>query len=130
MKFLIIIFLNVLFSLQLFAAPASGVGKVGAEKDVRKEDGMDAVYQAVNNDILSQIQTGVVNYTDKRWAEEVARQLGYQWDSKTGRVISVRERDASKLSDALYHGFATTTIGSKEVTESDQFDELVTETVY
>ena len=36
MKFLIIIFLNVLFSLQLLAAPASGVGKVGAEKDVRK----------------------------------------------------------------------------------------------
>ena len=88
------------------------------EKDVRKEDGMDAVYQAVNNDILSQIQTGVVNYTDKRWAEEVARQLGYQWDSKTGRVISVRERDASKLSDALYHGFRTEPIGSEEDRET------------
>ena len=100
------------------------------EKDIRKEDGMDAVYKAVNNDILSQIQTGVVNYTDQAWAEEVARKLGYQWDSKTGRVISVRERDASKLSDALYHGFATTPIGSKEVTESDQFDDLVKETVY
>jgi hypothetical protein len=100
------------------------------EKDIRKEDGMDAVYKAVNNDILSQIQTGVVNYTDQAWAQTVAKQLGYQWDPKTGRVISVRERDASKLSDALYHGFATTPIGSKEVTESDQFDDLVKQTVY
>jgi hypothetical protein len=87
------------------------------EKDVRKEDGMDAVYQAVNNDILSQIQTGVVNYTDRAWAQTVAKQLGYQWDSKTGRVISVRERDASKLSDALYHGFRTEPIGSEEIKE-------------
>ena len=88
------------------------------EKDIRKEDGMAAVYQAVNNDILSQIQTGVVNYTDRAWAEEVARKLGYQWDSKTGRVISVRERDASKLSDALYHGFRTEPIGSEEDRET------------
>ena len=88
------------------------------EKDIRKEDGMAAVYQAVNNDILSQIQTGVVNYTDRAWAEEVARKLGYQWDSKTGRVISVRERDASKLSDALYHGFRTEPIGSEEDKET------------
>jgi hypothetical protein len=88
------------------------------ENDVRKEDGMAAVYQAVNNDILSQIQSGSVNYTDRAWAETVARQLGYQWDPKTGRVISVRERDASKLSDALYHGFRTEPIGSEEDKET------------
>jgi len=90
------------------------------EKDVRKEDGMAAVYQAVNNDILSQIQSGSVNYTDRAWAETVAKQLGYQWDPATGRVISVRERKATNLSDALYHGFRTAPIGSEE---TDTYEE-------
>ena len=79
---------------------------------------MAAVYAKVNEDIQNQILTWSVNYTDRRWAEEVARQLGYQWDPKTGRVISVRERDASKLSDALYHGFRTEPIGSEEDKET------------
>ena len=37
---------------------------------------------------------------------------------------------SKKYNFHIADGFATTTIGSKEVTESDQFDELVTETVY
>ena len=96
------------------------------EKDVRKEDGMAAVYQAVNNDILSQIQSGSVNYTDRAWAETVAKQLGYQWDPKTGRVISVREREATNLNDALYHGFRTETIGSEETDTYEDEDYNIT----
>ena len=52
-----------------------------------------------------------VDYRNLAWAKEVANQLGYEIDSKTGLVISVNEQSIQNengtvdTSKALYHGF-------------------------
>ena len=71
----------------------------------------DELYAAIHADIAKQIKTGYVDYRNLAWAKEVANQLGYEIDSKTGLVISVNEQSIQNengtvdTSKALYHGF-------------------------
>ena len=76
----------------------------------------DELYAAIHADIAKQIKTGYVDYRNLAWAKEVANQLGYKIDSKTGLVISVNEQSIQNengtvdTSKALYHGFRHTAI--------------------
>ena len=69
------------------------------------------LYAAIHKDIADQIKTGFVDYRNPAWAKEVAKQLGYEIDSRTGLVTKVRgqsienENGTVNTSKALYHGF-------------------------
>jgi len=85
------------------------------EKDFASRDhktfNQGDLYAAVHKDIADQIKTGFVDYRNPAWAKEVAKQLGYEIDSRTGLVTKVRgqsienENGTVDTSKALYHGF-------------------------
>ena len=75
------------------------------------------IYKTIHNTIADQIATGQVQYTDRKWALTVARQLGYEIDAESGRVVKVRGKDIDTLDGALYHGFAEKMVGQKEEEE-------------
>ena len=80
------------------------------------------IYQTIHNAIADQIKTGQVLYADRKWALTVARQLGYEIDAESGRVVKVRGKDINTLDGALYHGFAEKMIGQEkeeEITDTD-----------
>ena len=65
------------------------------------------LYQAINSDIAKQNNTsGVINYTDKDYAIQVARSLGYDFD-EDGNINRINGLDA-KPSDGHYNGFRHT----------------------
>ena len=70
-----------------------------------------ALYAAIHEDIADQIKTGFVDYRNLAWAKEVAKQLGYKIDKRTGLITEVRgqsiqnEDGTVDTSKALYHGF-------------------------
>ena len=90
------------------------------EKDFASRDhetfDQSTLYAAIHEDIKKQIKTGYVDYRNLAWTKEVARQLGYEIDSQTGLVTTVRgdsiknEKGLVDTSKALYHGFRHTAI--------------------
>ena len=60
-----------------------------------------------------------MDYRNPAWAKEVAKQLGYEIDSRTGLVTKVRgqsiqnENGTVDTSKALYHGFRHKAIESE-----------------
>ena len=84
------------------------------ESEMPSNTEKDEIYRTIHNTIADQIKTGQVLYADRPWALTVARQLGYQIDAESGRVIKVRDKDIDTLDGALYHGFAEKMIGQKE----------------
>ena len=93
------------------------------EKDFASRDhetfNQGDLYAAIHKDIADQIKTGFVDYRNPAWAKEVAKQLGYEIDSRTGLVTKVRgqsiqnENGTVDTSKALYHGFRHKAIESE-----------------
>ena len=89
-------------------------------KDLGETTDKATVYAAIHNDIAKQIKIGYVDYVNPAWAKEVAEQLGYEIDSQTGNVMTVRgesikdEKGLIDTSKALYHGFRHKAIESKK----------------
>ena len=85
------------------------------EKDFASRDhetfNQGDLYAAIHKDIADQIKTGFVDYRNLAWAKEVAKQLGYKIDKRTGLITEVRgqsiqnEDGTVDTSKALYHGF-------------------------
>ena len=90
--------------------------------DLRESESKAILYQAINSDIAKQVTTsGVVNYTDKDYAIQVARSLGYDFD-EDGNINRINGLDA-KPSDGHYNGFRHTakTKIEEEISEPEFF---------